>query len=48
MDLKKIIREIPDYPEKGILFRDISTIIGNPDAFEFSINRLVKMIEKRI
>ena len=46
MDLKKIIREIQDYPEKGIIFRDISTILANPDAFSFTINELGKNIQK--
>ena len=41
MDLKKIIREIPNYPEKGILFRDISTILSNPEAFSFTIEKLL-------
>ena len=46
MDLKKFIREIQDYPEKGIIFRDISTILANPDAFSFTINELGKNIQK--
>ena len=32
MDLKKYIRSIQDYPKKGILFRDITTLIKNKDA----------------
>ena len=47
MDLKKIIREIPNYPEKGILFRDISTILSNPEAFTFTIEKLGEMVTKR-
>ena len=46
MDLKKFIREIQDYPEKGIIFRDISTILANPAAFSFTINELGKKIQK--
>ncbi len=38
MDLKKAIREIPDFPKKGILFFDLTTIFSNPDAFEFSLD----------
>ena len=34
MDLKKYIRSVPDYPKKGILFRDITTLIKNKDAFK--------------
>jgi adenine phosphoribosyltransferase len=33
MDLKKYIRTIPDFPKKGILFRDITTLIGDKQAF---------------
>ena len=38
MDLKKYIRSIPDYPKKGILFRDITTLINNPKGMELAIN----------
>ena len=33
MDLKKYIRSVPDYPKKGILFRDITTLIKDKEAF---------------
>ena len=46
MDLKKYIRSIPDYPKKGILFRDITTLIKDPDAFEFSINKIIEISKK--
>ena len=38
MDIKKFIRSIPDYPKKGILFRDITTLIKNEKAFEETFN----------
>ena len=41
MDLKEYIRSIPDYPKKGILFRDITTLIKNADAFKETINQIV-------
>ena len=41
MDLKKTIRSIPDYPKKGILFRDITTLIKNEKAFAEAIDQLV-------
>ena len=41
MDLKKYIRSIPDYPKKGILFRDITTLIKNEKAFSQSIDEIV-------
>tara|TARA_B100001121_G_C18681009_1_gene618536 strand:- start:1940 stop:2467 length:528 start_codon:yes stop_codon:yes gene_type:complete len=42
MDLKDYIRSIPDYPKKGILFRDITTLIKNEKAFSYSIDLIVK------
>ena len=40
VDLKSLIRSIPDYPKKGILFRDITTLIENPAGFRESVERL--------
>ena len=42
MNLKNYIRSIPDYPKKGILFRDITTLIKNADAFEECINQIIE------
>jgi|TARA_B100000795_G_scaffold230735_1_gene188285 adenine phosphoribosyltransferase len=41
MNLKDHIRSIPDYPKKGILFRDITTLIKNNDAFTQTIDEMV-------
>ena len=46
MDLKKFIRSIPDYPKKGILFRDITTLIQQPLAFEYSVNKITEIAKK--
>ncbi len=46
MDLKKFIRSIPDYPKKGILFRDITTLIKDDKAFEKTINLIVERSKK--
>jgi len=46
MDLKKHIRSIQDYPKKGILFRDITTLIKNPKAFNFTINKIIEVSKK--
>ena len=46
MDLKKYIRSIPDYPKKGILFRDITTLIKNPDAFKYTNDKIVELSKK--
>jgi adenine phosphoribosyltransferase len=46
MDLKDYIRSIKDYPKKGILFRDITTLIKNESAFEETINQIVERSKK--
>ena len=46
MNLKDYIRSIPDYPKKGILFRDITTLIKNENAFEETINQIVERSKK--
>ena len=46
MDLKKYIRSIPDYPKKGILFRDITTLIKDKDAFKECIDQMSKVLMK--
>ena len=46
MDLKKYIRSIPDYPKKGILFRDITTLIKDETAFAETINQIVERSKK--
>src|SRR5256714_12826532 len=40
-DLAAAIRSIPDYPKPGIVFRDITTLLGNPRAFRRAIDELV-------
>ena len=46
MNLKKYIRSIQDYPKKGILFRDITTLIKDKDAFKECIDQMSKILEK--
>ena len=46
MDLKNYIRSIPDYPKKGILFRDITTLIKNEEAFAETINQIIDRSKK--
>ena len=46
MDLKKYIRSIPDYPKKGILFRDITTLIKDADAFKYTNDRIIEISTK--
>ncbi|MDI6861700.1 MAG: adenine phosphoribosyltransferase [Caldisericia bacterium] len=42
MDLREFIRDIPDFPQKGILFRDITPLLKNRDAFREAINLMVE------
>lgn len=42
MDLKKLIRDIPDFPQPGILFRDVSPLMKSPEAMHFVAENLVK------
>ena len=46
MNLKDFIRSIPDYPKKGILFRDITTLIKNERAFSETIDQIIERSKK--
>ena len=46
MDLKKYIRSIQDYPKKGILFRDITTLIKILKAFKFTNDKIIEIAKK--
>ena len=46
MNLKEFIRSIPDYPKKGILFRDITTLIKDEKAFANTIDQIVERSKK--
>ncbi len=46
MNLKEHIRSIADYPKKGILFRDITTLIKNEEAFAECINQIIERSKK--
>jgi adenine phosphoribosyltransferase len=49
MDLKMFIRDVPDFPQKGILFKDITTLLKNPAAFRAAVDLLAgKYREKQI
>ena len=40
MDLRRYIRDVPDFPKEGILFRDVTPLLGHPPAFRYSIDQL--------
>ena len=42
MELKDTIRTIPDFPRPGIMFRDVTTLMGNPRAFRQAVDELVQ------
>lgn len=42
MNLKELIRDIPDFPKQGILFRDISPLLKNPEAIEYMVSQFGK------
>jgi len=45
MELTDYIRDIPDFPEPGIMFKDITPLLGDPDAFDFALAELQKPYE---
>ena len=38
--LEDYVRSIPDFPEKGIIFRDITTVLQDKDGFQLAINKM--------
>ena len=46
MNLKKYVRSVPDYPKKDILFRDITTLIKDKNAFNYTIDKMIEVSKK--
>ncbi len=46
MDLKSIIRTIPNWPKQGVMFRDITTLMKDADAFNYVINKFYEKYKK--
>jgi adenine phosphoribosyltransferase len=44
-ELKDYVRTVPDFPEKGIMFRDITTVLSDADGFRLAIDELKKLLE---
>ena len=42
MDLRALVRSIPDYPKPGIVFRDITTLLSSPNGFRRAVDELVQ------
>lgn len=47
LDLKEYIRDVPDFPKPGILFRDITPLLSSPDAFAQCIDRFVSRYDEQ-
>jgi len=45
MELEKLIRDIPDFPKEGILFRDITTLLKDKDGYKEAVERMAKSLE---
>jgi adenine phosphoribosyltransferase len=45
MDLKSLIRDIPDFPKPGILFRDITTLLRDPAGFKYTIDTIAAKVQ---
>lgn len=45
MDIKKYIRDIPNFPKEGILYRDIQPLLGDSDAFESAITQMSELVD---
>src|SRR5918912_3594705 len=44
LELRSLIRDVPDFPKKGILFKDITTLLKDPSAFKQSIDQLTDLV----
>ncbi len=47
MELKGYIRSIQDYPKEGILFRDITTLLKDKDAFKLAIDKMAEQVKDK-
>ena len=42
LDLKKVIRDVPDFPKQGVIFKDITTLLKDKEAFKYTIDKMVE------
>ncbi len=47
MDLKKLIRDVPDFPKRGIVFKDITTLLKDFDGIQYAAKELIKSIKNK-
>ena len=46
MDIKNFIRAVPDFPKEGVLFRDITPLLSNPEAYEHALDLMCEMVKE--
>ena len=46
-DLKALIRDVPDFPKKGIIFKDITPILSHPEALRFAADEMTSLLEDK-
>lgn len=46
MDLSEKIRSIPDFPQKGIVFKDITTLLGDAEAYSYTIDKMKRLFDQ--
>ena len=47
MDLEKYIRSVPDFPKKGIIFKDITTLLMQPEAFKITLDKFYSLAKDK-
>ena len=46
-DLDSAIRKVPDFPKPGILFYDITSVLMNPQALKYCVEKMVELVDKK-
>ncbi len=47
MDLKKLIRDVPDFPQKGIVFKDVTTLLKEPEGLKTALQQLYDLAKEK-
>jgi len=45
MDIKSYIRDVPDFPTEGVMFKDITPLLKNSEAFGYTIDEMAKFVK---
>jgi len=43
-ELKRLVRDVPDFPKKGIVFKDITPVLKDPEALRFAVDELARLL----